>query len=122
MPAITIYHNGRCGKSRKALELLDQSGLEYTVVQYLLEPPTEKGIAGFAAQVKGGIRSMVRMKEPLYKELFDGRSPEEGELIRALYDHPSLMERPLVVVNGVPLIVRTDEAVAALRDLLGLKG
>jgi len=26
------------------------------------------------------------------------------------------------VVDGFPLIVRTDEAVAALRELLGLKG
>jgi arsenate reductase (glutaredoxin) len=118
MPTITIYHNGRCGKSRKALELLDQSGLEYTVVQYLLEPPTEKQIAGFAAQVNGGIRSMVRVKEPFFKELFDGRNPEEGELIRALYDHPSLMERPLVVVDGQPLIVRSEEALERLKGLL----
>ena len=36
---VTIYHNPRCSKSRQALEILEQEGIEANVVQYLLTPP-----------------------------------------------------------------------------------
>ena len=35
----TIYHNPRCSKSRQALELLRERGVEPTVIKYLDTPP-----------------------------------------------------------------------------------
>ena len=35
------YHNPRCSKSREALALLQQRGIEPTIIEYLKKPPTE---------------------------------------------------------------------------------
>ena len=39
MADTTIYHNPRCGKSRLALELLREEGIEPVIVEYLKKPP-----------------------------------------------------------------------------------
>ena len=35
---VKIYHNTRCGKSRTALKLLLEAGLEVEVIEYLKTP------------------------------------------------------------------------------------
>ena len=42
MPKVTLYHNPRCGKSRKTLELLRARGIEPEIVEYLETPPSEE--------------------------------------------------------------------------------
>ncbi|HEY7841783.1 MAG TPA: glutaredoxin domain-containing protein, partial [Gammaproteobacteria bacterium] len=37
---VTLYHNPRCSKSRKALELLREHGMEPEIVLYLENPPS----------------------------------------------------------------------------------
>jgi arsenate reductase len=37
----TIYHNPRCGTSRKTLEILEQAGADIRVVDYLKQPPSK---------------------------------------------------------------------------------
>ena len=36
----TIYHNPKCGTSRKALEILRDSGCDVWIHEYLKNPPT----------------------------------------------------------------------------------
>ncbi|WP_372898555.1 glutaredoxin domain-containing protein, partial [Stieleria sp.] len=36
-----LYHNPRCTKSRAALELLQSRGIEFDVVNYLDDPPSQ---------------------------------------------------------------------------------
>ena len=37
--AVTIYHNPRCSKSRAALKLIEERGIEPEVMRYLDAPP-----------------------------------------------------------------------------------
>ncbi|HID37699.1 MAG TPA: arsenate reductase (glutaredoxin), partial [Ghiorsea sp.] len=37
---IQIFHNPRCSKSRAALNLLEEKGVEHEVIDYLKNPPT----------------------------------------------------------------------------------
>ena len=39
MTSVTIYHNPGCSKSRGALEILNERGVEHEVVEYLAKPP-----------------------------------------------------------------------------------
>ena len=40
--AVTIYHNPRCSKSRQALQLLRDQGVEPRIIEYLKNPPDKK--------------------------------------------------------------------------------
>ena len=36
-----IYHNKRCSKSRATVAILEQNDVDFEVVNYLVEPPSE---------------------------------------------------------------------------------
>ena len=38
---IKIYHNNRCGKSRAGLKLLEDSGKEFKIINYLESIPSK---------------------------------------------------------------------------------
>ena len=44
MKHLKIYHNPRCSKSRKTLQIIRDHGVEPEVVEYLKTPPTENEI------------------------------------------------------------------------------
>ena len=55
-------------------------------------------------------RQLMRTKEDLYKEL--GLADVNGDaLIRAMHQHPKLIERPIVIKNGQARIGRPPELV-----------
>jgi len=37
-----IWHNPRCRKSREALQILEESGVEFKIRKYLETPPSQK--------------------------------------------------------------------------------
>ena len=37
-----IFHNPLCGTSRKTLAILEESGADVTIVEYLKHPPTRE--------------------------------------------------------------------------------
>ncbi len=112
-----IYHNPRCTKSRAALELLESRGLEFEVVKYLDEPPSEKELRQIVKMLGIKPRELVRRGESLFKEL--GLSEKEltdKEWISVLAENPKLIERPIVVHNGKAAIGRPTENVEAILD------
>lgn len=101
----TIYHNPRCGTSRKALEILRDSGCDVSIREYLENPPTRDELARLYDKARITPREGLRAKEPLADELGLNR-PEvtDDEVLDAMVTHPVLINRPLVeTVNGVRL-------------------
>ena len=93
-----IYHNPKCSTSRKALDLLRDSGYEPTVIQYLKTPPARAELVELIADAGIEVRAAVRKREVLYAELgLAGAS--DDELLDALVEHPILIERPFVVTG-----------------------
>ncbi|WP_396906775.1 arsenate reductase (glutaredoxin) [Mycolicibacterium phlei] len=106
----TIYHNPKCSTSRKTLELLRENGIEPTVVQYLKTPPTRAELKKMIADAGIDVRTAVRKKESLYKELgLDSAS--DGELLDAMAANPILIERPFVVGPKGTRLARPIDAV-----------
>ncbi len=112
MTELTLYHNPRCSKSRGALELLEQRGLNPTVVRYLETPPTAAELKQILARLGVGPRQLLRSGEEEYKTL-DLANPalSDAEIIDAMVAHPKLIERPILVAGDVAVIGRPPEKV-----------
>ncbi|HVK98859.1 MAG TPA: arsenate reductase (glutaredoxin) [Dongiaceae bacterium] len=108
----TFYHNPRCSKSREALQLLRDKGIEPEVVLYLETPPDAAALQALLKKLKLKPRELMRQKEPEYKELgLDDASLSDAELIAALTRCPKLIERPILVKGNKAIIGRPPELV-----------
>lgn len=113
--AMKIYHNPRCSKSRQTLELLRARGIEPEVVEYLKTPPGETELAQLLEQLGIGARDLLRTKEPEYKALgLHDPAIDDAALIRAMVEHPKLIERPIVVQGKRAVLGRPPEKVLEL--------
>jgi arsenate reductase (glutaredoxin) len=109
---ITIYHNPRCSKSRAALDLLREQGCQPRIVEYLKHPPSEAELDAILKLLDMEPRELMRHKEEEYtRENLDDPALTRRELIKALHDHPRLMERPIVLANGKAALGRPPESV-----------
>ena len=116
---ITIYHNPDCGTSRNALFAIRAAGHKPRIFEYLKTPLSQGAIAELARRMNVPIRSIVRSKEPLFRELgLNEKDVTEAELLDAMAENPILLNRPIVVVqNGGRIaarLCRPSETVKAL--------
>jgi arsenate reductase len=109
---ITIYHNPRCSKSRAALEILRDQGCEPRIVEYLKDPPSEAELVKILKLLDMEPRELMRRQEEEYtRENLDDPGLSRKQLIKALHDHPRLIERPIVLANGKAALGRPPESV-----------
>lgn len=110
--SITIYHNPRCSKSRQTLQLLEQHGIQPEVIKYLETPPDETTLKALLDMLGLEPRQLMRQKETEYQALdLDNPELDRDSLIRAMVEHPKLIERPIVVKNGKAALGRPPEDV-----------
>jgi arsenate reductase (glutaredoxin) len=109
---VTIYHNPRCSKSRQTLELLRDRGVDPRIVEYLKSPPSAKRLGEILDLLGAEPRAVMRKNEAPYKDLgLDDPKLSRAALIKAMVDHPILIERPIVVAGGKAAMGRPPEAV-----------
>ncbi len=108
----TIYHNPRCSKSRETLQLLRERGIEPTVIEYLKHPPTQQELRQLLVWLGMTPRELLRTKEREFKAL-GLQDPALGAaaLIKAMVEHPVLIERPIVVADGKAALGRPPQHV-----------
>lgn len=112
MTDLTLYHNPRCSKSRGALELLEARGLAPTIVRYLETPPDAATLEQLLAKLGIGARQLLRTGEDEYKALELANSAlSDAQLIKAMVEHPKLIERPILVAGNKAVIGRPPEKV-----------
>ncbi|VEJ22228.1 arsenate reductase (glutaredoxin) [Neisseria animaloris] len=113
---VTLYHNNRCSKSRAALSLLQVRGVKTKVVDYLHSPPSFDELQSIFEKLGAeSPRVMMRVKDDLYCELgLDNPDLSNDDLLRAVAEHPKLLERPIVVSGDKAAIGRPLENIEAL--------
>ena len=117
--SITIYHNPRCSKSRKTLQLLEDSGVSPRIVEYLANPPSAATTLRHATLLGLPVADLLRRGEAEFKEATDLPDlNDDAALASWLEAHPKVVERPIVVdeANGKAVIGRPPENVL---DLIG---
>jgi arsenate reductase (glutaredoxin) len=112
---IRLYHNSRCSKSRAALALLRERGVEPEVVEYLKTPPDRDTLRQLATSAGLRPRDLLRAKEPLYRQLrLDRTELSDAEILATIAAHPILLERPIAAAGRRAVIGRPPERVLEL--------
>lgn len=114
---IKIYHNPRCSKSRKTLEIIRQAGVEPEIVLYLQNTPGAAEILALARQLGRSVSDLLRRGESTFREAANLPSLEDDSALAAwLEKHPIVLERPIVVdtASGRAVMGRPPENVEEL--------
>lgn len=113
---LTIWHNPHCSKSRGALEILAEHGVEPQVVRYLDTAPTRVELEDVLRRLgTDDPRAITRTGEPAYRELGLAGADREA-LLDALAAHPALIERPIVIAGDRAVVARPPERVLELLE------
>jgi arsenate reductase (glutaredoxin) len=109
---ITIYHNPKCGTSRNVLAMIQNSGEEPKVVEYLKTPLNAEQLQALVNKLGIPVRDLLRQKGTPYDELGLGEAHwTDEQLIEQMATHPILMNRPVVVTPLGAKLCRPSEAV-----------
>ena len=107
----TIWHNPKCGTSRKTLALLEsREGVELTVVEYLKHPPTRAKLAQLYTDAGLTPAEGLRIRGTDAEE----RGLPEADadtVLDAMTADPRLIERPLVETSRGVRLCRPMELV-----------
>ena len=104
----TIWHNPKCGTSRKTLEILRDGGADVTVVEYLKTPPSRDDLR--RVYDRAGLRPVEGLR---LKEEGAGGLAEAGDeaVLEAMVANPILIERPLVETEKGARLCRPQDKV-----------
>ena len=111
---IKIYHNPRCSKSRIGLGILQDAKIDFEIVKYLEEVPSEKELKDIIKKI--GIKpiELIRKGEKIWKENYKGKELSDAEIIKAMVENPKLIERPIVIKDDKAVIGRPSENIEKL--------
>lgn len=110
-----MFHNPSCSKSRGALEILAEQGIDADVVEYLKAPPDRATLERIVDAIPNPPGDLVR-KDKRFKELglTAGDYTTRAAVVKLLLAHPELMERPVVFRGDRAVIARPSELVLDL--------
>jgi arsenate reductase len=112
---IKIYQKPTCSKSRTALRILNERGVEFDSVNYYETPLTAEELRGLVDRLGISPRDLLRKDEQAYRELKLGqRDLSDDEIISLMIDNPDLMQRPIVVRGNRAVLGRPPENVEEL--------
>ena len=115
--SVNIFHNPRCSKSRQTLALLEEQGINPTIIEYLKTPITKDKLIEILSLLGLAPRDLMRKKEELYVEKdLDNPSLSDTELIDIMVKNPILIERPIVLANGKAALGRPPEQVLIILE------
>lgn len=114
MSTYKIWHNPRCSKSRQALAILEEKGVEVDVYKYLDETQTVSAIKDVLKKLGISARELMRTTEDDYKTLNLKDEKDEERLIKAMVDYPKLIQRAIVIKDDKAVLGRPPEKVLEL--------
>lgn len=106
-----LFHNPRCSKSRQALSILQEKGIEPEIRLYLSDVPSKKEVTSILHKLDIPAEKIIRKGEKVYKEQFQGKELSQDEWINAMVQNPKLIERPILINGDKAMIGRPPENV-----------
>ena len=109
-----IYHYPRCRKSRETLAIIEKSGSEIKIIDYLNNPVSKNTLRNIIRKLEVKPIELIRKGEAIWKEKFKDQDMNEEEIINCMIEYPKLIERPIVIKNNEAIIGRPPENVFKL--------
>jgi len=96
-------------------KLLRESSVDFTKVNYYLEPLSEPKLRELIRKMGIEPRALMRTSESIYRELKIGKQDfTDDELISLMVKHPDLIQRPIVERGDRAVLGRPVENVKEL--------
>jgi arsenate reductase len=112
---ITVYEKPTCTKCREMDRFLRESGVDFSKVNYYLEPLSEQKLRELIRKMEIKPRELLRTSESIYRELgLSKKDLSDDEIIALMVKHPDLMQRPIVERGDQAVLGRPTENVKAL--------
>jgi arsenate reductase (glutaredoxin) len=97
--------------------LFRENNIDYEKVNYFVEPVPEDKLRELFRKSGLAPFDFLRKNEPAFRELNLTRETPPDEIIRAIVENPSLLQRPIVEAGERAVLARPVEKV---RELLNL--
>ena len=92
-----IYHNPKCSKSRKVLEILNSKSKNLKIIEYLEDGIDFIELKSILSLNKISKYEIIRKNESSYKELkLSKKDSSTDEIINYIVKFPILLQRPLI--------------------------
>src|SRR4051812_30406154 len=106
---ILVYEKPTCTTCRNLATLFRENNIDFERVNYFIEPLGEEKLRDLLN--KAGLKpfEVLRKGEAAYKELKLSKDTPDDEIIRAILDNPSLLQRPIVEVGSRAVLARPVE-------------
>lgn len=109
----TIWHNPKCGTSRKTLAILEETpGVDLTVIEYLKNPPGRAKLEQLYSDAGMTPQEGLRVRGSPAEEL--GLTKDEAtadQILDAMAQEPILINRPLVETDKGVRLCRPQDLV-----------
>ena len=113
--SITVYEKPTCTKCREMDRFLRESSVDFSKINYYIEPLSEKKLRVLIKKMGIKPRELLRTSEPIYRQLGLGRKDfSDDEIISLMVEHPDLIQRPIVERGDRAVLGRPTENVKAL--------
>jgi len=106
-----LYHNPRCSKSRQALVLLQEKGVDFEIREYLKDPLNSAEVKALLNDLPIIAHQLLRAKEAEYKDQNLTKDSSEADIVAAIVAAPRLLERPILVTDKGARIGRPTEQI-----------
>ena len=95
--SFSIYHNPRCSKSRKALEILNSKTKDFKIIKYLEDGIDIIELKSVLSLNEISEDEIIRTNESSDKELkLTKKDLSKDAIINYIYKYPILLQRPII--------------------------
>src|SRR2546423_11047399 len=112
---ITVYEKPTCTKCREMDRFLRDSNVDFSKINYYLQPLSEKKLRELIKKMGIKPRELLRTSEAVYRELGLGKKDfNDDEIISLMVKNSDLIQRPIVERGNRAVLGRPTENVKVL--------
>jgi arsenate reductase (glutaredoxin) len=112
---VTIYHRPQCSTSREVLAMIVEAGHSPEIIDYSKVGFTRDELEGLLAALGKTPRDLLRVKGTPAEELgLTKPGVRNATILKAMLEHPILVERPIVKTPKGVILARPKESVLTI--------